>query len=172
MVPRDADAVGGVLDDSKDEQPRSGQGVDFEEVGGQESLRLAAQEGGPGEVITVRRRLDAVDLEDFPDSGRRDRDSQDGEFTVDSPVAPTGVLACQRQDKDSDATDSRASTGSSGAGGLRVAAALQVAVPAQDGVGRDEQEEPSQRWSGEFVEQGGEERPVGRSERWSVDLAL
>ena len=40
----DADAAGRVLDDSKDEQPRSGQGADFEGVGGQESLRLAAQE--------------------------------------------------------------------------------------------------------------------------------
>ena len=68
----DVDAAGGVLDDSKDEQPRSGQGADLDEVGGQESLRLAAQEGGPGEVITVRRRWDAVDLEDLPDSGRRD----------------------------------------------------------------------------------------------------
>ena len=119
----DADAAGRVLDDSKDEQPRSGQGADFDEVGGQESLRLAAQEAGPGEVITVRRRWDAVDFEELPDSGRRDRDSHDGELTVDSPVAPIGVVACQTQDKDSDATDSRASTGSSGAGDLRVAAA-------------------------------------------------
>ena len=91
---------------------------------------------------------------------------------MDSPVAPTGIVACQTQDKDSDAPDRRASTGSSGTRDLRVATAQQLAVPAQDGVGRDEQEEPSQRGSGELVEQGGEERPVGRSELWSVDLAL
>jgi hypothetical protein len=45
----DADAAGGVLDDGKDEQPRSGQGRTFEKVGGEESVCLAAQEGGPGQ---------------------------------------------------------------------------------------------------------------------------
>lgn len=59
----DADAAGGVLDDGKDEQPRSGQGTNFEEVGGEEGVRLAAQEGRPGEVIAVGRGRDAVGLE-------------------------------------------------------------------------------------------------------------
>jgi hypothetical protein len=53
-----------------------------------------------------------------------------------------------------------------------VAAAQQVAVPTQDGVGRDNQVEPSQRWSGELVEQGGEERPVRPGQPGFVDLAL
>jgi hypothetical protein len=52
-----------------------------------------------------------------------------------------------------------------------VVAAQQIAMPAQDGVGGDQQQEPSQCWSGEFVEQGGEERPVGRCEPGFVDLA-
>ncbi len=52
------------------------------------------------------------------------------------------------------------------------AAVQQVAVPAQDGVGGDDQMELSQRWSGDGVEQGCEERSVGRGEPGLVDLAL
>ena len=51
-------------------------------------------------------------------------------------------------------------------------AAQQVAVPAQDGVGGDEQVESSQCWSVDLVEQGGEERPVRQGEPGFVDLAL
>jgi hypothetical protein len=53
-----------------------------------------------------------------------------------------------------------------------VAAAQQVAVPAQDGVGGDDQGEPSQRLSGDHVEQSGEKRSVRWSEPGFVDLAL
>ena len=89
----DADAAGGVLDDGEDVQPRSGQGAGFEEVGGEEGVRLAAQEGGPGEVVAVGRGRDAVGCEDFPDGGGGDLDDEGGEFAVDSSVAPAGVVA-------------------------------------------------------------------------------
>jgi hypothetical protein len=52
-----------------------------------------------------------------------------------------------------------------------MAAAHQVAVPAQDGVGGDDQMELSQRGSGDLVEQNSEERPVGRGEPWFIDSA-
>jgi hypothetical protein len=91
---------------------------------------------------------------------------------VDSSVTPTGIVARQTQDEGSDTAHGRASAGLSGAREPGVAAAQQIAMPAQDGVGGDEQQEPSQWWSGELVEQGGEERPVGRCEPGSVDLAL
>jgi hypothetical protein len=38
----DADAAGGVLDGGEDDQPRSGQGVGVDEVGGEQGVRLAA----------------------------------------------------------------------------------------------------------------------------------
>jgi len=38
----DADATGGVFDDGTDEQPCSGQGGGFDEVGGQQGMCLAA----------------------------------------------------------------------------------------------------------------------------------
>jgi hypothetical protein len=66
----DVDAAGGVLDDGENVESRSGQGADVKEVGSEEGVCLAAQESGPGQVIAVRRRLDAVDLEDLPDGER------------------------------------------------------------------------------------------------------
>jgi hypothetical protein len=89
----DVDAAGGVLNDGKDEQSRSGQGAGVEEVGGEQGVGLAAQEGGPAEVVAVGRGRDVVGCEDLPDGAGRDRDSQGGEFAVDSSVAPTGVVA-------------------------------------------------------------------------------
>jgi hypothetical protein len=66
----------------------------------------------------------------------------------------------------------QASAGSFGARCAGVAAAQQVTVPAQDGVGRDDQRELSQGGSGDLVEHGSEERPVGRGEPWFIDSAL
>jgi hypothetical protein len=83
-----------------------------------------------------------------------------GEFTVDSAVTPAGVVARQAQDEGSNAADGGTSTGLVGARDPGVAATQKVAVPTQDGVGGNDQVEPSQRWSGDHVEQGGEKRPV------------
>lgn len=82
---------------------------------------------------------------------------------MNSPVAPAGVFSREAQDEDSDAADGGRSAGLSGARCPAVATAQQVVVPAQDGVGGDVQTELSQCWSGDGVEQGCEERPVGVS---------
>ncbi len=78
----------------------------------------------------------------------------------------------QAQDEGADAAHGGASAGSCGVRDFGVAAAQQVAVPAKDGVGRDDQREPSQRWSGELVQQSGEKRPVRRREPGFVNSAL
>ena len=65
--------MGCVLDDGEDAELRSGQGVGFEEVGGEEGVGLAAREGGPGGVVAVGRGPDVVGCEDLPDGGGRDR---------------------------------------------------------------------------------------------------
>ena len=51
-------------------------------------------------------------------------------------------------------------------------AAEQVAVPAQDGVGGDDQVGLSKLAAGEAMEQGGEERPVRSGEAGLVYLTL
>jgi hypothetical protein len=91
---------------------------------------------------------------------------------VDSAVSPTGIVARQAQDEGSDAADGGASAGLFWARCAGVAAAQKVAVPAQDGVGGDDQMELSQFRSGNLVEQGGEKRPVRQGEPGFVDSAL
>ena len=139
----DADAAGGVLNDGEDDQPCSGQGAGVEEVGGEDGVRLTAQEVGPAEVVAVGRGLDAVGLEDFPDGGGRDLDCGAGEPAVDALVPPVRVLAGEPQDESSGAAVGRWSAAAFRSGGSGVVAA-EVAVPAQDGVRGDDQVELSQ----------------------------
>jgi hypothetical protein len=127
---KDADAAGGVLDDGEDVQPRSGQGLSFEEVRGEDCLCLATEEGGPGLTIALGRGLDPVALQDLPDRGRGDLDAQGGQFAVDSSVAPAGILLRQAQDEGIDAAHRGRPAGPFRAGCLGVVAAEQVAVPA------------------------------------------
>jgi hypothetical protein len=58
-----------VFDGGEDVQSRPGQGPSFEEVGGEDGVCLAAEEGGPGVAVTFGGGLDAVALEDLPHGG-------------------------------------------------------------------------------------------------------
>jgi hypothetical protein len=82
----DPHASGGVLDDSEDVQGRTGQCLGLEEVGGDDGLRLGAQEARPGSVAPVGRGVDAVFVEDVPHGGGGDLDAESGEFAVDAPA--------------------------------------------------------------------------------------
>jgi hypothetical protein len=53
-----------------------------------------------------------------------------------------------------------------------MAAAEQVAVPAQDRVGRDDQVKLPQCWPGDAVQECGEEGAIGWGETWFADLTL
>ena len=55
---------------------------------------------------------------------------------------------------------------------LGMVEAYEVAVPAQDGVGGDDQVQLPQCGSGESVQEGDEECPVGWGESGFIDLAL
>jgi hypothetical protein len=102
---QDSDAPGGVLDDGEDVQVCPGQGAGLEEVAGEQGAGLAAQEVGPGGALAFRSRWDAVLLEDLPDGGRGDLDTQGGEFAVDASVPPGTVLPGEAQDQGADRAD-------------------------------------------------------------------
>lgn len=91
----DPHAAGGVLDHREDVQRRSGQCFGLEEVGGEDGLGLGAQEGRSGGVLAFGCGVDAVFLEDVPHGAGGDLDTEDGEFAVDAPVPPAGILSCQ-----------------------------------------------------------------------------
>jgi hypothetical protein len=74
------------------------------EITGERRRRLLAQEAAPGELVSLRRGRQAVAEEDRPHRGRRNRDAEALQFADDSSVAPTRVLACERNNKRLQAT--------------------------------------------------------------------
>jgi hypothetical protein len=139
VAPRTRTRRGGVLDDGEHVQARSGQRSGLEEVGGEDRVCLAAQEGGPGLMVALGYGLDSVALQDFPHGGGGDRDAESGQLAVDASVAPTGVLPRQAHDEGSDTANRRRPAGPFRAGRVGVVTAEQVAVPTQNGIGRDDQ---------------------------------
>lgn len=63
-----------------------------EEVGGEDGLGLGAQEGRPGGVVAFGCWVYAVLLEDVPHGAGGHLDPGGGEFAMDSPKAPAGIL--------------------------------------------------------------------------------
>jgi hypothetical protein len=55
----DTDAAGGVLDDGDDVKAGAGKGSGFEEVDGEDRVRLAAQERGPRLALSVGNGINA-----------------------------------------------------------------------------------------------------------------
>jgi hypothetical protein len=85
---QDLDASCGVLDDREDVQARAGQGAGLEEIAGEQCVGLAAEEVGPGRVLSFGCGRDAVRAEDLPDGGGGDLDAESREFAVDPAISP------------------------------------------------------------------------------------
>ena len=97
---------------------------------------LGVRELPPGRARTARRRIDACGVQDLPHCGRRDRNAELGELTVDAAVSPQRILPRQADGKAGDAPDCR------GQAGLALLACVvpfrgQLAVPGQQRRGRD-----------------------------------
>jgi hypothetical protein len=99
----DTHASGGVFDGGEDVQPAAGESPGFEEVGGEDRVRLGAQERGPGQAAAAGYGIDAGVLEDLPDGRSGHLDAEGGKFAADPAVAPVGVLFCQAGDQVVDA---------------------------------------------------------------------
>lgn len=127
-------------------------------VGGMPGLR--AQERRPAVRGPLGRWVDAGVLEDLPDGGCGDLDSQHEQFTVDAPVAPATVLPRRAQHQCADRPQRGRPAGTPGAGDASVMAGDEVAVPAQHGLRAHQQPNPAQHGAGESVQQRGEQRPV------------
>ena len=142
---QDVHAAGGVLDDEERVEPVQGDGVEVEQVAGEDGVRLGLQELGPGWSGSPRRRVDSGGVQDGPDGGGADLVAEAGEFAVDASISPGGVLGGQADDQGAQASGDGRSTGPDGLGGP--AAGDELAVPAQDGGRGDEQ--PGASRSGE-----------------------
>ena len=150
-----------MLDDGEDVQARPGQGAGLEEITREQHIRLAAQEVGPGGVLSLGRGSDAASIKNLPDGGGGDLDPD----PVDAPVAPRGVLTCQAQDQGTDRTDGALAPSPPWSTGSGVTVLQEVAVPVQDGVRPDQQVELPELVHRQAMEQSGEQEPVGWRER-------
>ena len=139
----DVHAAGGVLDDEERVEPVQGDGVEVEQVAGQDGVRLGVQELAPRWSGSPRCGVDPGGVQDRPDGGGADLVAEAGEFAVDASISPGGVLGGQAHDQGTQAGGDGWSTGPDGLGGP--AAGDQLAVPAQDGGRGDEQPEAAGR---------------------------
>ena len=113
----DVHAAGGVLDDEERVEPVQGDRVEVEQVAGEDRLGLRSEELRPGRSGPPRRGVDAGGVQDFPDGGGADLVAEAGEFAVDAPVPPGGVLGGQAHDQGAEAGGDGRSTGPDGLGG-------------------------------------------------------
>ena len=138
---QDVHAAGGVFDDEERIQPAQGDGVEVEQVAGQDGVRLGPQELRPGRSGPPRRGVDAGAMQDGPDGGGADPIAEAGELAVEAAVSPGGVLGGQTENEAAQASGDGGSTGPDGLCGR--AAGDQLAVPAQDGGRRDQETQTS-----------------------------
>ncbi|PBC93767.1 hypothetical protein BX281_1629 [Streptomyces sp. Ag82_O1-15] len=89
-----------------------------------------------------------------------------------APIAPPGIFLYEAQGQGADGADGAGTAWAFGAGGFRVASALEIAVPTEHGVGRDDQVELAELYPGEAVKQCGEQRSIGPGRLWLVYLPL
>ena len=139
-----ADEPDAVLDEEQYVEPSEQDGVDREEVTGDQALRLSVRELGPDGTRASRRGVDAPTLQDRPDARWGDGDAHGGELAMDPSVAPGRVLTSQSNDEDGYGCGDRGSTGPTVWVGP--ASADEVAVPAQQRGRLDEEASATGSW--------------------------
>jgi hypothetical protein len=78
--------------DEQDGPPLKQQGVDADQVGGEDAVCWGGQELSPGGIVAAGRGVDAGSRKDQPHGAECNRVTEPGKFTVDPPVAPSRVL--------------------------------------------------------------------------------
>ncbi|MGH3435459.1 MAG: hypothetical protein ACRDRN_03225 [Sciscionella sp.] len=140
---KDVDAAGGVLDDEQHIEPVKQQGVDVEEVGGQDAVGLGGKELSPGGPAAARCGIDTGSLEDQPHGAGRKVVAEPGEFAVNPSVSPGRVLRSQAQHQPAQLR-CRGPAAGAAPWGLGPAPCHQVPVPAHDrGRGHDSMQSAS-----------------------------
>src|SRR5664280_1750527 len=108
--PDDPDSTSGVFDTEERAEPAQGDGFKVEQVAGDDAFGLRFEELPSGRARPPRRRVQALRLEERPDCRRTDPIPETGEFAVDPPVPPVGVLDRQPLDQGTHTTRDRRTT--------------------------------------------------------------
>jgi hypothetical protein len=88
------DAAGVDLHDEQDVEPLQAEGVEVEEVGGQQTCSLGAEEVAPRGVGVAWCGTEASGGEDPADGAGSEVVSESGEFSLDAAMALPWILAC------------------------------------------------------------------------------
>ena len=150
----DVDAAAGDFHDEQDVESAQPDGVEVEEVGGQQPGRLGSEEGAPVGVYPARRRAQVCGGQDPADGAGADVVSEAGELALDAAVSPARVLPCQPDDELAELV-----VDAGAAGRVRVGPFLgdQASVPGQQGGGGDES--VAAQFAGQEPGQGGQDVP-------------
>jgi hypothetical protein len=79
------------VDEEEDVEPLQKDGVDREEVGGDDRGGVGGKEAAPGERGATRRRRDAVLMQDPANGAARDLEAQLAELAPEAEIAPARV---------------------------------------------------------------------------------
>src|SRR5450759_2502390 len=135
-------------------------GVDGEDVGRMEARRLRPEERPPGGTEPPPRWIAPGAREDSAHGCGRDADAVTPQLALDAQVPPAGVLLGQPQDQRDDLGMDRRATRTPRR--VRPAPGHQATMPAQQGLGHDQEAGPAPSW--EQARCGGQEGPVSVAE--------
>jgi hypothetical protein len=161
------DPAGVQLDEEQHVQPPKPDGVDGEEVTGEDPGGLLAQKRPPRHGRSPWRGVQAMAAERFADHGRRDAHVEAEQFALDPLVAPAGILPCQADDQLLGSSIKRWTAGPTT--GIGPHSGDQAAVPAHQRLRLDEQARPA--GPRQHAANGSQQGPIGRLEPWSRNLA-
>jgi hypothetical protein len=86
------------LHQEQDVEPAQADGVEVEEVRGQQARCLRAQEGAPRGVCSSRGGTNPGGGQDAPDRARTHPMAESGEFSLHTPMPPAGIFPRQSDD--------------------------------------------------------------------------
>jgi len=156
----------GDLDEEQHVQPTKPDGVDGEEIDGDDAPRLRTHELTPRWTGSCAGWAEVVLAEHLPNGRRRHEDAHAFQFANDALITPARILACQPDDQLSNVTADRRSAGPSRVG---PAVRHQASVPAQKCRRRDQKRRPPD--PRQHPTRGRQEQSVGRPKRRPTNLA-
>ena len=147
-------------------QPAQGDGVDAEEISGQQPRGLGTQERAPGRVAAARCRADSGSGQDATDGAGADPVTEPEQLALDAAMAPRRVLPSESHHQVADlVADGRAA----GPVRIRPRPADQPAVPGQQGRRGDNTVRP--QLAGQHPGQRGRHRAIRPRQPRPADLA-
>ena len=95
----DVEAAGAVFEEHQGVETPQSDGVDVQEVAGDDAVCLSGKEFSPGRTVAARCGVDAGCAQNVPDGGCGDGVAEPGEFAVDPAVSPSAVLGGKPHDE-------------------------------------------------------------------------